>query len=128
MPNRINGSMIVIVALSAVVGAGIAMAGTRSAAGQASGLARTSDTKPNFSGIWQANNEAYWDLEAHEARSGAVTQPGVYPYDFATVPAAPVLALGAAAGGPGALGGGEGGGIPYQTETAPTKKDKQAKC
>ena len=24
--------------------------------------------KPNFSGIWQANNEAYWDLEAHAAR------------------------------------------------------------
>ena len=41
-----------------------------------SGSTRTPDGKPNFSGIWQANNEANWDLEAHEARPGAVTQPG----------------------------------------------------
>ena len=28
-------------------------------------------------------NEANWDLQAHEARPGAVTQRGVYPYAFA---------------------------------------------
>ena len=33
-----------------------------------------------------------------------VTQPGVYPYDYARVAAAPVLALGAAGGVPGSLG------------------------
>src|SRR3989442_2477134 len=110
MANRINGSMIAIVILSAAVGAGIAMAVVRSTAAPASGPARTSDGRPNFSGIWQANNEAHWDLQAHEARAGAVTQPGVYPaYDFATVPAAPVLALGAAAGVPGLVGVGGGG-------------------
>src|SRR5207237_4008945 len=125
MANRINGSMIAIVILSAVAGAGIAMAVTRSAAAPASGPARTSDGKPNFSGIWQANNEAYWDLQAHEARPGAVTQPGVYPaYDFARVPAAPVLALGAAAGVPGSLGVVEGDGqIPYKPEAVAIKKE-----
>src|SRR5438128_12691277 len=103
MANRRTGSTIVIVIFSIAVGAALGVALTRGAS-SASRPARTSDGKPNFSGIWQANNEAYWDLQAHEARPGAVTQPGVYPYDFAQVPAAPVLALGAAAGVPGSLG------------------------
>jgi len=128
MANRINGSMIAIVILSAAVGAGIAMAVVRSTTAPASGPARTSDGKPNFSGIWQANNEAHWDLQAHEARAGAVTQPGVYPaYDFASVPAAPVLALGAAAGVPGSLGVvGDDGEIPYKPEAAAMKKENRA--
>src|SRR2546426_10572045 len=129
MANRINGSMIAIVILSAAVGAGIAMAVVRSTTAPASGPARTSDGRPNFSGIWQANNEAHWDLQAHEARAGAVTQPGVYPaYDFASVPAAPVLALGAAAGVPGALGGGGGGGgNSYKPKAAGVRKEKPRK-
>ena len=70
--------------------------------------------KPNLSGIWQANNEAHWDLEAHEARPGAVTQPGVYPYEYAKVPAAPSLPFGAAGGVPGSIGVVQGDGtIPY---------------
>src|ERR1700704_1643418 len=118
------GKTIAVVVLSAAVGAGIAMAVTRSAGAPSSRQARTSDGKPNFSGIWQANNEAHWDLQAHEARAGAVTEPGVYPaYDFASVPAAPVLALGAAAGVPGSLGVvGDDGEIPYKPEAAAMKK------
>lgn len=98
----------------------------------------TVDGKPNFSGLWQALNEAHWDLEAHEARPGAVTQPGVYPYDYARVPAAPVLALGAAGGVPGSVGVVTGDGqIPYRPEAAARKainadewidRDPELKC
>jgi hypothetical protein len=86
--------------------------------------ARSADGDPDFSGIWQANNEANWDLQAHEARAGAVMQQGVYPYDFARVPAAPSLPFGAAGGVPASLGVVEGDGqIPYTPDAAARKKD-----
>ncbi len=105
---------------------------------QESRSARTVDGKPNFSGLWQALNEAHWDLQAHEARPGAVTQPGVYPYDYARVPAAPVLALGSAAGVPGSVGVVDRDGeIPYTPAAAAIKqlnsenwidRDPELKC
>ena len=101
MANRIGGSTIMVVVLSAAVGAAITLIMTPSASEPAARRLARTEGKPDFSGVWQANNEAHWDLQAHEARAGAVTQPGVYPsYEFARVPAAPVLALGAAAGVP----------------------------
>ena len=83
---------------------------TQGAQGSSGEVRRTTDGKPDFSGIWQAANEANWDLQAHDARPGMVTQQGVYPYDYARVPAAPVLALGAAGGVPASLGGRLAGG------------------
>lgn len=56
---------------------------------------RTADGTPDLSGIWQANNTAHWNLEAHVARQG------------------PVMSLGAAFSVPPGLGVVEGGEIPY---------------
>ena len=80
---------------------------------------------PNISGIWQSNNGANWDIEAHAARAGAIMQSGVYPgIDYAQVPAAPVLALGAAGGVPGSIGIVQGdGSIPYTPEALEIKQE-----
>src|SRR6267378_2768739 len=114
MLDRPSGSTITVAIAAAAVGALVAMSVTRTPGqAQVSRPARV-DGKPNFSGIWQANNEAHWNLQAHAALPAAVTQPGIYSYDYARVPAAPVLALGAAGAVPGSLGVVQGDGqIPY---------------
>ena len=119
---RLNASMIAVAAAAAVVGAAISASVTQSAGAPAS---RPGDIagRPNFSGIWQANNEAHWDVQAHAARPGAVMQPGAYPFEYAQVAAAPVVALGAAAGVPASLGVVQGDGeIPYTPEALAIKK------
>ena len=129
MGNRFAGSTAITALVAATVGAVIAVAVTGTAGqGQVQDStarpARTPDGKPNFDGVWQANNEAHWDLEAHEARAGMVMQQGVYPYEFSKVPAAPVVALGAAAGVPGSVGvvGGDGR-IPYTPDALRAKQE-----
>jgi hypothetical protein len=121
MRQAFKGSTIAVALIAAAVGAFISIYATRTPAQGSAG--RTVDGKPDFGGIWQANNEAHWDLQAHPARAGMVMQEGVYPEAYARVPAAPVLALGAAAGVPASLGVVEGDGqIPYTTEAAAIKK------
>ena len=81
---------------------------------------RTPDGTPDLSGIWQANNTANWDLEAHAAKQG------------------PVVTLGAAFSVPPGLGVVDGdGAIPYRPEALAKKRangekwmalDPEVKC
>ena len=77
--------------------------------------------KADFNGIWQALNEANYDLEAHTARPALGLRPGPY----GPVPAAPVLALGAVGAVPPGMGVVEGGEIPYKPEALAKKKQNQ---
>ena len=72
---------------------------------------RTPDGKPDLNGIWQALNEANYDIEMHSARPAMALRPGPY----GPVPAAPVLALGAVGSVPPGVGVVEGE-IPYKPE------------
>jgi hypothetical protein len=137
MAQRFRFSTLAVAVASAALGAVLTTTAT-STQGQTTRPARTADNRPNFDGVWQALNEAHWDLQAHEARPAQITQPGVYPYEYTRVPAAPVLALGAAAGIPGSLGVVRGDGrIPYRPEAAAVRqanaehwvdRDPELKC
>jgi hypothetical protein len=66
---------------------------------------RTADGKPNLNGIWQAMNDANWDVEPHAAAAG------------------PFPALGAIGATPPGMGIVDGGAIPYLPAAAAKKKD-----
>jgi hypothetical protein len=66
--------------------------------------ARTKDGKPNLNGVWQALNEANWDIEAHSEAPGPFWQLGA---EFAVPPGAGIV---------------EGGAIPYKPEALQKKK------
>src|SRR5271166_5185183 len=82
---------------------------------------RAPDHKPDLNGIWQALNEANYDLEAHMARPAMALRPGPH----SPVPAAAVLALGAVGSVPPGMGVVEGGEIPYKPEALAIKKQNQ---
>ncbi len=69
---------------------------------------KTKDGKANLNGIWQANNEANWDIRPHSSYAG------------------PVSSLGAAYSTPAGLGVVEGGEIPYKPEAAAKQKQNFA--
>src|SRR6267143_4736029 len=89
--------------------------------GQAYRAPRGPGGKPDLNGIWQALNEANYDIEAHVARSAMALRPGPY----GPVPATPVLALGAVGAVPPGLGVVEGGEIPYKPEALAKRKQNQ---
>jgi hypothetical protein len=68
---------------------------------------RAADGKPNLNGIWQALNEAHWDVEPHAAAPS------------------PVLDLGAAHAAAGGLGIVEGP-IPYKPDALAKKRENYA--
>ncbi len=69
---------------------------------------RTADGKPSLNGIWQAVNEANWDIEPHSS-------------DFGTVPV-----LGAINAVPPGMGIVEGGALPYKPDALAKKKENFA--
>jgi hypothetical protein len=76
----------------------------RAAESQSYRAPRTPDGKPSLNGIWQALNEANWDIEGHAAGPGRVTS------------------LGAADSTPPGLGVVEGGDLPYLPDALAKKK------
>src|SRR2546423_7894421 len=91
-------------------------------AGQAAYRApRAPGGHPDLNGIWQALNEANFDIEAHAARPAMSVRPGPY----GPVPAAPVLALGAVGSVPPGLGVIDGDEIPYKPEALAKRKKNQ---
>jgi len=112
-----------IAAAAALAGAFTA-ASMRPVSGQAPAAYRAPrlpDGRPALNGVWQALNEANFDLEAHVARPAMALRTGPY----GPVPAAPVLALGAVGAVPPSLGVVDGGSIPYLADALKKKTDNQ---
>ena len=129
---RATSRDIVIAAIAAVAGAMLAGSALplEGRAGQAAQAARYRSPrlpgeggnggKPDLNGIWQANNEANYDLQAHMARAALALRPGPY----GPLPAASVLALGAVGSVPPGMGVVDGE-IPYLPEAVKQKKDNE---
>ncbi len=100
----VPGSWMALTA-SAIVYLSIALAPAFGQNSPAYKAPRTPDGKPNISGIWQAMNEANWNIEAHPAGPATVTANGAM---FAVPPGLGVV---------------EGGEIPYLPEAR--KKQQQ---
>ena len=79
MKNQYIGWTIAVAAVSAILWFAPAPATgqAQAPAGQAAAIARTSDGKPDLSGIWQVVNTAAWDIQDHQAQKGVPAGQGV---------------------------------------------------
>ena len=77
---------------------------------------------PDLNGIWQALNEANYDIELHMARSSLQEREGPH----GPLPAPKTLYLGAVGAVPPGMGVVEGGKIPYKPEALAEKRENQA--
>ena len=82
---------------------------------------RAADGHADLNGIWQALNEANYDIQMHMAKPAMALRPGPY----GPVPAAPVLAFGAVGSVPPGMGVVEGNELPYKPEALEQKKKNQ---
>ena len=94
-------------AVGAIAALSLAAAPALSQARAAYRAPRTTDGKPNLSGIYQAISEAYWDIEPHSAAAGQI------------------LELGASNAVPGGLGITDGP-LPYKPEALAKKRQNFA--
>jgi hypothetical protein len=82
---------------------------------------RMPDGKPDLNGIWQALNEANYEIEMHMARPAMALRPGPY----GPLPDTAVLRLGAVGAVPPGVGVVEGGALPYKPEALAKRKQNQ---
>ena len=107
---------ITLLSVLSILSAGVLAAGnTYKAPRAADGI------HPDFNGIWQAMNEANYDVEMHMARPSMALREG----PGGPLPAKATLKLGAVAAVPPSMGVVEGGKIPYKPEALAIKKDNQ---
>jgi hypothetical protein len=90
--------------------------------GPSSPVPRLADGRPDLNGIWQAVNEANFDIQMHVARPAMALRAGPY----GPVPAAAVVALGAVGAVPPGVGVVDGDELPYRPEALQTKRENQA--
>jgi hypothetical protein len=88
----------------------------------ASTVPRLANGKPDLNGIWQALNEANFDIQMHVARPALALRAGPY----GPVPAASVVALGAVGAVPPGVGVVDGDELPYLPDALKTKRENQA--
>ena len=77
---------------------------------------------PDLNGVWQALNEANWDIERHMARASVQLRAG----PMGPVASIPTLRMGAVASVPPSLGVVVGGKLPYRPEAAQKRDENRA--